>query len=192
MNLAPVQPKGTKFSFEQKEEAVRVWLTTGNMRIAAATVGCAVQTIESWKKQDWWNQLVSQIKTEKNLVLGSRMSSIVDKSMDLIEDRLVNGDFVLNNKTGEVVRKPVALRDLASTANVLMTRKSVMDSQDHQTIENKETAQEILSALAKEFAKIGLRASKQDAETIDYEETTDAIYEERSPRLQEGSSSLHE
>jgi uncharacterized protein YjcR len=191
LTLSPVQQRGTKFTVEQKEEAVRTWIATGNLRIAASVVGCTVQTIEAWKKQEWWNHYVASIKTEKNLVLGNKLESIADRSLDIIEDRLVNGDFVLNNKTGQVIRKPVALKDVTNVANSLLTRKSVIDQQENHAVERKESMQEMLTALSKEFASWALKDKRRNAETIEFKESDNALYEEREEGLQEGSSSVH-
>lgn len=187
VTLAPLSPKGTKFSFEQKEEAVKTWLATGNLRIAASVVGCTIQTIESWKKQDWWKDIVSSARAERALVLDNKMSKLVDKSMELIEDRLHNGDFVLNNKTGQIVRKPVALKDLTQVSNTLLTRQHVLEQALEGGVERNETQQEMLAALAKEFASWARNKQKSSAETIEYKDVDNALYDEEMVNADQGT-----
>ena len=97
--------------------------------------------------------MVATYREEKALVVDSKMASIVDKALEKVDDRLENGDIVLNNKTGELIRKPVSMKDAALVARDLLVRQEAIRKSTDEAVEHKETVKETLSLLAKEFAK---------------------------------------
>lgn len=108
----------------------------------------------------------------KRVGQATKLSKIVDKALDSIDDRLDNGDFILNNKTGEVVRKPVGLRDAVNAASALMQRAEVIENMNKQerTIEATQSIEDQLKLLANEFARFNNKG-KLSAEDIPFTET---------------------
>ena len=92
---------------EKKIEAITAYLTTGNLRITAAMTGIGYQLLCTWKTKQWWKEYEYEIKNAKRNETKDKLSKIVDKTLVMLEDRLDNGEIVLNNKTGELIRKPV-------------------------------------------------------------------------------------
>ena len=110
-NLAPREP-GKFYNPEHKYNVVVAYLATGNLRIASASCNIPYETVRTWKTQQWWKEFEFEIANTKRTETKNKLSKLVDKSLDLIQDRLENGDFALNQKTGEVIRRPVQIRDL--------------------------------------------------------------------------------
>ena len=77
----------------------------------------------------------------------------------MVQDRLEYGDFVFNQKSGEVIRKPVSLRDATKTASDLMTRQAALHKEASESTTNTATASvaDQLKQLADEFAKFNKR-----------------------------------
>jgi hypothetical protein len=161
--------------FEKRREVVECWLQLGNMKLAAEICGVHLNTIKGWKSESWWKQLEDEIKVAGRLQTGAKLSHIVNKALVQVEDRLDNGEVVLDQKTGELVRRPVAMRDAANAAVTLMQRQQVLENLNNQETNTDATKsiQEQLAMLATEFAKFNNR-SKANAETIEYREVTDA------------------
>jgi transposase-like protein len=105
-----------RFSDAQKIEAAKLWLVIGNNTVVAATLDIPLSTLNNWKAQNWWKNLIEDLRHESSIKLSSRLKAIAEKSFDLVEDRLENGDFIYDQKTGELRRKPMMGKDVARIA----------------------------------------------------------------------------
>ena len=84
-------------------------------------------------------------------------------------NRLENGEIVLNNKTGELIRKPVAMKDAAKVATDFMTRQQVLRKDETEKPQvSQQSVTDQLAALAMEFAK-WQKVSSAKTEAIDIE-----------------------
>ena len=80
-------------------------------------------TISKWMDREEWITATARIKKVHNDTLDTRMSSIISKAFSAVEDRMENGDVVIVK--GEMMRKPVSMRDLAWTAAVLFDKRQI-------------------------------------------------------------------
>lgn len=187
-NLSKRHKKNAVWPLEKKVEVVSKYLVLGNLKLVAADTGVNYGLIRQWKIQPWWKDLENEIRATQNIALDNKLSKIIEKSMEATMDRLENGEIILNNKTGQLVRKPVAMKDAAKVATDFMTRQQVLrkDETDKPQV-SQQSVTEQLAALAMEFAKWQIKdASKKEAIDIESKEITDAIPEEREEGLQEG------
>ncbi len=177
---------------EKKIEALTTYLALGNLRPVAAVTGVSHGMIKQWRIAPWWKELEAEIIASRRIASGNKLSKIVDKSLDVIDDRLDNGDFVYNSKSGEVHRKPVTLRDATTAANALMQRAAIIEklNKDEAVVDATQTIQEQLVSLAAEFAKMNKR-DNSGATTVEFKEEPDAFHDERETRLQEGSGEIY-
>ena len=135
--------------------------------------------------------MVAEIRATQRAKTGQRLTDIIQSSLEVVSDRLENGDIVLNNKTGELIRKPVSLKDAATVTNNLMTRQLQMEEIADKMENTSVSVNETLKLLATEFQKWSKRITRDKAQDIDFKEQINAIHEERETRLQEGSGTLH-
>lgn len=190
-NIHPVD--GKHHSPEVKYNVVTNYLATGNLKIAAASVGIPYETVRKWHQMDWWKEYEFDIANAKKTETSNKLSKIVDKSLALLEDRLDNGDYVVNQKTGEVCRRPVQIRDINQVMNNVLLRQEAIDKQRReQPVKKEESIHDLLKTLAMEFSKFN---GKKTPEIIDVEDATvkdedDAIHEGRETGLQEGVSEV--
>ena len=157
-------------------------MTLGNMRVVSEMSGFSYDTLTAWKKEEWWQPLVEELRNARNAQKGAKLENIIEESLEVVADRLKNGEVIFNSKTGELVRKPVSLRDASTVTNQLLTRQLQLEELGHKLDGDKTTVKETLTMLAKEFSKWN---------RIQNGKATDAIYEERETGLQAGSSSLY-
>lgn len=165
-------------------------MVLGNLKLVAATTGVDYGVIRQWRIQPWWKDLELEIRATQNIELDNKLSKIVERSMAVTLDRLENGEHILNNKTGELIRKPVAMKDAAKVASDFMSRQALLRKEDRQEDQVTQVAvADQLKTLAAEFAKWATKKA-QNSEAVDVEvkEVEDAISEERETRLQEGTS----
>jgi hypothetical protein len=195
-NLTVKHKKHSSWPIEKKIEVVSQFLVLGNMKMVAAVTGVEHSLIRQWKGQPWWKELEAEIRQTQNIEMDSKLSRIVDKSLDAVLDRVENGDFFYDQKAGQIKRKPVNLRDVAKVSTEMITKRELIRGN---ATDRKETTQisvaEQLKMLANEFAK-WQRKEVDDiplVEVVDVEsrELDDAVHEEREAGLQEGSGEVH-
>lgn len=168
-----------KWSDEKRVEVVTKWMALGNMRLVSELTGVGYQLCRMWKQQPWWKDVEAEIRASRDMQTDTKLSKIVAKSLEMIEDRLDNGDVVFNRKTGEVERRPVNLdmvNKVAKTAleqQVNLAKKEVVVNQAEQAA----TIADQIKMLAAEFAKFN---TKRTIEVV-----ANAVHDEREEGLQE-------
>lgn len=184
-NLAKKHVPNTTWSKEAKIAAVSQYLVLGNMALVSAITKIPHQLLRAWKGQPWWKDVEAEIRATSNLEMDNKLSKIVDKSLDAVLDRVENGEFVYNQKTGTVIRKPVNMKDVAKVSVDLLSKRELLRGN---ATERKETTQvsvaEQLKQLAVEFAKwqnptkqIAPKGDTIDVETVEVEEPDEDMYE---------------
>lgn len=178
--------KNQIWPIEKRIEVVGQFLILGNMRLVSATTGVAYDLVRKWKGQPWWPELVAEIRATQNIEMDTKLSKIVEKSLEATLDRVEHGDFIYDQKSGEVRRKPAALRDIHRVSvDLLGKREQLREGAETRREDAQVTIKEHLKLLADEMAKWFEPKKKQ--EVIELEEIEDAIYEERETRLQTGT-----
>lgn len=186
---------GSSHSWEKRMEVVSRYMLLGNIRVVSEQTGVQYSTIVDWKKQDWWADMVDQIRRQKKTKTSDSITKIVESSLDILHDRLENGDWILNNKTGEIVRKPVGAKEAIVIANQLMQRQIQLEDLIERSSKTEDNVQDTLNALATEFIKWQKKNKK--SETIDITdavivEDKHAVHEEREEGLSEGVRQVRE
>jgi hypothetical protein len=165
-----------------------------NRRLVSEATGIPLATIQSWERQDFWAPMLEEVKKEQRAILANKMAGIVDKALVEVEDRLTNGEYILNQKTGEMVKKPVGMRDASRVVNDLVTQQLKLEQANTSASMEQGTVQDALKLLAQEFAKFNKKGrSTNSLEIIDvpFKEVSDAVHDQREEGLQEGSGEVH-
>lgn len=188
-NLKVKHVKNKTWPIEKKIEVVSQYLVLGDMKLVGAVTGVSHGVIRQWKIQPWWKELEAEIRASQNIEMDTKLSKIVEKSLDAVLDRVENGDFIYDQKSGEIRRRPASLRDIHRVSVDMIDKRELLRGNDVK----KEVAQigveEQLKLLAQEFAKW---VDKKDHPVIDLIEVEDAVYEEREAGLQEGERPLQQ
>lgn len=199
---AKKSPTGTKieiphqkwatWSVKDKVKAVDLWLKLGNLRRVHETTGVSYQLLKEWKLTNWWKDVEEEIKSSRRVTVTNKLNEIVDTALDVVQDRLINGDVIYNVKNGELIRKPVGVRDATNAASTVLQRQHQIEQKqkDEITQETTKTIQEQLTFLAGEFAKFNNK-SKNNATDIKFKEIPNAIHEEREEGLQDRSEEVY-
>lgn len=160
-----------EWSWDTKVQVATGITIHGNARLVSKETGVPFDTINSWRKTEWWPQLMSEIKKAKREELSGKMSVAVDKALDIVQDRLEYGDFVLNNKTGEIIRKPVNLKDANKVLTEVINTQIKME-QEEEVVQRQESTSEILKNLAAEFSKFNRQVAKQTVIDVNFTEVS--------------------
>jgi hypothetical protein len=165
-----------------------------NKRYIADATGIPLTTIQTWEKQPFWETILREVKQEQRALLANKMATIVDKALHEVEDRLENGEYILNQKTGEMVKKPVGMRDASRVVNDLVTQQLKLEKANEEVTMEQGTVQDALKLLASEFAKFnnkGRSKNSQNVVDVEFKEVSNAVHDEREAGLQEGSGEVH-
>ena len=145
------------WSDEKRVEAVNAFLIYGSMRKVSDVVGIPVDTLRDWRKfKPWWKELENVLREEHDIGVAGELSDVVDKTISSIADRIKNGDFVYNPRSGEVTRVPVSASNLNKIAATMIDRKLTLQKQPSKytaTTDSKVELNNKLETLAKAFTK---------------------------------------
>ena len=136
----------------KKAELITTFLATGSLRMACGICGVPYQTAKKWKTHPWFNEMVSNIQAEETTQLDAKLSKIVNKTLDVIAERLENGEHILDSKTGTVKRVPVKMRDAKTVMTDLFDKRQLIRKQPTKITEQ-QTVDKRLENLQARFEK---------------------------------------
>lgn len=141
IDKVPALPKVKEsYSEDDKKDFIRAYIMFGgNATQAAAFAKIPRTTCVLWQKSNWFPDMLAEVRTEEKLRFSSRLKSIAENSLTAVEDRLANGDVVLDNRTGKFIRREVSLRDAKDLMQAALKEqdrieKSVVQSVDSEAV----------------------------------------------------------
>lgn len=188
--------RGVQWSDQQKLDLLKMYTLTGNLALSAAACKIPEDTARRWKAQNWWKERLADLKSQKDFEVSARLEKIVNSSLLIMEDRLDQGDFFFNPKSGRIERKPVSLQAAHKVAVDLMDRQDALERRALRG-ESQEVAVDKWIALAEKFAQLAQKSQdKPKVEVTDVifvkepGEDIDALHDEREEGLQERESEI--
>lgn len=177
-----------RWSDSQKIEAVTTYLALGNLALTSNVLKIPEVTLRTWKQSTWWKQIEDDLKTQDDLQLSTRLKNIIETTLSATEDRIKNGNFIYDNKTGSLVRKPVDLKDVHKVTMDMVDKRALLLNKQPNTVPL-EQIESKLEKLAEKFAEIA--AGRRPIEVTDVvegtfteiEDTDNAIH---TPEREEG------
>ena len=147
---------------KKKYEVVVSYLALGKAPLVELVTGVPAGTVRQWKTQPWWKEYCDQVQIESDQELDSKLQGRIEKVLDVVNDRLINGDFIFNPQTGSFIRKPVSLRDSWKAGKEMIDVRLLLRKQRSPTVDQQAVA-DILKGLALEFSQM---AKKRLSEKI--------------------------
>lgn len=136
----------------RKIEVVALYVLLGNASEVERLTKVPRETINSWRKMDWWHEVMMRIRADKNDELDSKFTKIIDKAVSTIEDRIDNGDYIYTPKDGKIQRKPVNLKDVTQVTSMVLDKRQLLRGEPT-SISGKINTDERLKTLQEEFRK---------------------------------------
>lgn len=164
----PQNRKRGWYSDALKMKVACTYALTGNSRRTSEMTKVPEGTIRAWKSTEWWHEIMSRIREEQNEELDAKLTKLVDKALDAVNDRLENGDYVYNAKTGSLSRKPVSMKDLAIVTAITVDKRQLLRGEPTSRVE-KVSENEKLSRLQQEFRKFS-EAKEITSQAVEIEE----------------------
>lgn len=141
-----------------KIEAATLWAVTKDIEKVHKITTIPRWAIRRWMKEPWWDNVVNNVRKEQNELLDAKLTGVIHTAVDLIEDRIVNGEIVKDRKTGEEKREPVNVRTATYAMETTFRQRQLLRGEATQ-ITSPETTDSKLAKLKEQFEK--LAASKQ-------------------------------
>ncbi len=162
-------PTNKHWSDSQKIEAVQTYKALGNLVLTSNVLKIPEMTLRGWKQTQWWKELDQELDLQENVQLSANLKRILDKTLAVTEDRIVNGDFIYDNKTGQLIRKPVNLRDVHKVAMDMIDKRDALANRVpvQTTLEG---IDDRLKKLAEKLSNIGAKAPVEVTDVIIGEE----------------------
>ena len=173
--------KHKNYSDAKKMEVVCAYAVSGNARRVSELTRVAEGTVRAWKTTEWWNELMDRIHQEQNEELDVKLTKLVDKAVDQINDRLDNGDYVYDARAGELRRKPVNAKDMAIVTAITLDKRQLLRGEPTARVE-KVSENDKLVRLAAEFKKFA-EAKQIESVALRIEEDN---YASQEREVQEG------
>ncbi len=78
--MSKLVTNGSKYSDEERTQAAIHYAVTGSLVKTEEATGIPDSTIGTWKKQDWWEELVGSVRDEKGEEHRANYVEIIDKA----------------------------------------------------------------------------------------------------------------
>ncbi len=121
------------YSLEDKYRAAAAVVASGSVESASRQTGIPASTIRDWGKDEEFKKFGQEIRAEYGDEIKSNLAQIVKEGTDQIQDRIKDGDYILDKK-GEMIRRPMSGRDLTITTGVAFDKLRVLEGQPTQII----------------------------------------------------------
>lgn len=145
------------YSDKVKLNAVATYISTGgNNRLTAELCGLDERRVRAWRTTSWWKEFEDELRNQELLDTNQKLKQVLDKSLNLVMDRLENGDTILDSKTGTLKKVPMKGRDIHRVSMETLDKRVLLEKLNmaKQSQKVNETQKDKLLKLAEEFAKI--------------------------------------
>ena len=161
-----------KYSPEQRVAACAFYCIGESSRKIEKLLGIPAATVRYWMQQPWWTDLLRQVKKAYQEELDGKLTRIIHKSVQQLEDRVENGNIIRDPQTGELVRVPLRANELSKDGLGIPFDKRALTRGDPTSKIVKETIspEKMLEQLAEQFISI---VEKHQPKAIDGEVVTD-------------------
>jgi len=116
-------------------KVVTAYVLSGTLRAAARDTGIPFETIQGWKKQKWWGEILSKLRQENEDLYVARYHDLVTIGTEKIKERMLEGDPYIAN--GKVLFKPCSLRDICGATMYIFDRLKVLRNLQPEKLDEK-------------------------------------------------------
>lgn len=155
MLIEKYKAKGKKYKWWTQDDKIRaatLYAMTGSSKKVEEISGIPGGTVRQWRTESWWPQIIDRIRQEGDDQLDVKLTGLIDKVTDEINDRLQKGDYIYDTKKEKIVRKPIAGKDLSVMTSIFVDKRALLRKKPKMMGETS-TVNERLKKLAEEFSK---------------------------------------
>jgi hypothetical protein len=139
------------YTDDEKIAAVAAYAAAGTCTRASEVTGIPDYRIRRWKMEPWWEELIQRVRMEKDEELDAKMSKIIDKALEELQDRVNDGDYRMN-PNGQLKRVPITAKDAVTVTKQIIDKRQLLRGRPT-SISGSVTTTQHLKNLAEEFKK---------------------------------------
>lgn len=141
-----------RYPRETKVQAISLYMSTSSTTKVAEALNIPVDLVHWWMKSPWWQEAWDKLRKQKQLELDSLLTRTIHKAVADLNDRLENGDYKLNARTGELNRVPVGAKDIAVTLAIIYDKRALIRGEATAIRAESKATLESLESKFKDFA----------------------------------------
>ncbi len=154
------------WSDKERMQAVSAYVVLGSVRLTASSTGIPELTVRKWRMSQWWKDAELEIRNSNKIELSGKINNVVQATLKQLEDRVQNGDFFFNPKTGKWERKPINASVAANVASKLIDKSLILEKEATQDKASDEGLDDRLRKLKEEMMRFA-KAKPIKGEIID-------------------------
>lgn len=169
-------PFKPKWSEEKKYEVVLHYFVKGNnnSKAAARATGVPADTIRGWTKTQWWAEMMREVRARHADRLDGKFTYLLDKLSAELVDRIDNGEEVLHQKTGEMLRKKMSARDVTFALDRIIERRALLRG-DPTSRASTVSSEKQLENLQKKLEEAGAKRRKEIAKQVEESDNVEEL-----------------
>ena len=156
------------WSEKKQIEVVTTYLATGSIVETSRLCNIPYNTVKKWMTKDWWIATVREIQGGEGQKVDNKMSKTIDKALDILMERIEEGDYQYDQKTGRLVKVPLKARDLERVVSGLFDKRQLIRKQPTHIKEGGLGQAERLLKLAEQFAEFAGKKVKEEKTLNEY------------------------
>jgi hypothetical protein len=169
--------KVKKYTNQQVYDFLSAYILSGNIMASAKNSGVEWGAAKEWVKTKWARTAMELMRGEAQQHLDHRLTGLIEKSVDELEDRLTKGDVVAGGK-----RQKIKAVNVATILGVLYEKRALIRGEPTSRVERVTTDQR-LRELTKRFesmpnTKYGKLIEAQEVPVEEIEDETDVAESE--------------
>lgn len=154
---------------DKKIEAATMWAVTRNVEQVHKITTIPRYAIKKWMQEPWWDNVVSQVRKEQNELLDIKLTEVIGTAVEVISDRLKNGEVYVDRKSKEEYRVPVNVKNASLALETTFKERQLIRGEATTRTEST-TQDEKLKKLKDQFEKLAQsKLINPNVEVIEHE-----------------------
>lgn len=171
--------EGGHYTYKEKLKVVQTYISTQNLALTSRLTKVPEITLYSWKKTPWWSEMMDELVIQDKVETNKTLKRITEQALNTVADRLQDGNHQYDQKSGEIVRVPVNVRDAHRIAVDMLDAQAEIDKRIDvlQHREDTTTGTDVLAKLAAQLAKFA-KGTESKRNEIDITDVTIEVKQE--------------
>lgn len=147
--------KARWWSPKDRVRAASTYAIVANVPRVEEITGIPAETIRRWRTEDWWQLVIDRVRQEKDDEHDKDLTEVIDSSIQVVKDRLINGDTVVT-KSGDLVKKPIGGKEAGVILSIAADKRDLLRRKQKTQIEQQSTQQLLqqIASTVRDFVKL--------------------------------------
>ena len=141
--MSELCPTGSKYSDDQRMQAAVLYAVHGVGSIVSREMNIPETTISNWRKQDWWDTAIAEVRSEKQDYYIAKYGELIEEGTRVALEKLPEASArdamiiaaTANDKMRLALNQPTSISGKAEGMGELMAKFEKIE-RDHQNIKN--------------------------------------------------------